>query len=147
MTNESNVSPGLRLATPVRRGVAVTIAALGASFATTSSGNLAVLDRGDGHRHDFGAGRRVGDREIERPRPPFRGRGERLDATGKALLDPLQHEPIGGDQGQCLAGGLRGQRADPRRELLGGELARKRGKARRPDGRFGNFGHVQRLPL
>src|SRR6185312_5314649 len=60
----------------------------------------------------------LGDNESQSQRASDRDRGKLLDAAGEALLDPLQHKAIGGDQPQLVTGDFQPQRTNPRIELL-----------------------------
>src|SRR5579864_6436186 len=89
--------------------------------------------------------RRIGEGKFDGDRRAGDLPRQRLDAVAKAVLDPLEHEPV--RCGQPQAAGVVGaaKRADPGGELLGGELALERGKTGGPGGRmrYGMHGNGQ----
>ncbi len=74
----------------------------------------------------------VGDGEIDGHGRARRLSRERLDATAEALLDPLQHEPVGGGQGQSARPRPRRRAGGSTSRIAGRELALESGKAGRP---------------
>ena len=98
------------------------------------------LRRQDGGRQGCGGGRNrfaraVGDAEGDGNRMPLGLRREFGNAGEEALLHPLQHEAILGEQPIAAARAFEGQRPDPGVELLRCQLLAKRIEAALPEKR------------